>query len=85
MRDSGVGLRADLDFAEKGDHNLTGSDCVQGEIAPDHCPVCLSPLRTYRTKRLADDGNRRYRRCPEGCYRDRAVMIVERSTLNAPD
>lgn len=79
MRDSDAGLRANLENGGKTAHNLNEPDQVQAHLAPTHCPVCLLKLRIKRTKRLADDGNRRYRYCPAGCYEDRAVLIVEKS------
>ncbi len=63
---------------------VTGQDQLHGQAAPTHCPICMALMRTPYRKRLANDVVRRYRRCPNGCYRDTAILVTERSTTDAP-
>lgn len=48
--------------------------------APHDCPVCLERICVPARKLLANGVIRRYRRCPNGCYRDTAVLVTERVT-----
>jgi hypothetical protein len=84
MRHSDTRLPADVPNAGKSATIVIGQDQAQVHLAPTHCPVCLSKLRTKRTYRLADHGVRRYRYCPEGCYSDRAALIVEKAAMHEP-
>lgn len=52
--------------------------------APKHCPVCLSRLYVRRLQTLADGVERKYRRCTDCNYRDRAVLYLE-PAARAPD
>jgi hypothetical protein len=57
----------------------------QAQIAPTHCPVCLSRILTPRTKPTPSGASRRYRRCPAGCYTDTAVLVIVRSAIHETD
>lgn len=50
--------------------------CAQAQLAPApiNCPVCLSKIKTYASMVLADGHVWRYRVCPNGCYRKRAIL-----------
>lgn len=52
--------------------------------APKHCPVCLSRIVVYALQTLADGVERKYRRCTDCNYRDRAVLYLE-PAARAPD
>ena len=66
-------------------NNLNVPDQLHDQVAPTHCPVCLARIMSPSRKRLADDVVRRYRRCPNGCYEDIAVLIIIRSTTHETD
>jgi hypothetical protein len=80
-----IGLYIALENVRNPGQDLSGPDQAQHTPAPTHCPVCLSKILTRRTRRLVDDFVRRYRVCPNGCYEDRTITIVEKSSLHETD